>query len=169
MEILEAIHGRRSIRKYTHEPVEKAVVEEIIRAGMMAPSAGNAQCWHFVVLRDRQKLEALSQNHVYASVVHLAPVAILVCGDLKLDKSGGYWVQDCAAATQNMLLAAHGMGLGSVWIGLYPREQRVADLRALLPLPDRIIPFSLLPLGYPDEEKDRVQRFNPRRIHFDKW
>jgi nitroreductase len=169
MDILEAIRTRRSIRKYTQEPVEQEPVEEIIRAGMMAPSAGNEQAWHFVVIRDPKKLRALSQNHLYASMVHLAPVAILVCGDLKLDKSSGYWAQDCAAATQNMLLAAHGLGLGSVWIGLYPREQRVADIRALVAMPERIMPFALLPLGYPAEEKSHVNRFNPRRIHLGKW
>src|SRR5512142_3053306 len=106
MDTLYAIHNRRSIRQFQGQQVEDAAVEEIIAAGMMAPSAGNEQPWHFIVFRKPKLLHAISRHHLYASVVERAPVAILVCGDLSLDRYEGFWVSDCAAATQNMLLAA---------------------------------------------------------------
>lgn len=169
MELYKAILTRRSIRKYTDESVENKLVEQIIRAGMMAPSAGNEQPWHFLVIRQRATLEAISRDHLYASMVHLAQLAILVCGDLTLEKYAGYWMQDCAAATQNMLLTAHDLGLGGVWIGLHPREQRVGDIRRVIALPEHIVPFCLVPLGYPNEDKPDENRFDRSRIHFEQW
>jgi len=169
METLQAIHTRRSIRAYTDTPVSDAQVRDIVTAGMAAPSAGNEQPWQFVVIRDREKLAAISETRTYAEMVKDAQVAILVCADLEKLKHQEYWVQDCAAATENMLLAAHALGLGSVWIGIHPREKRVADFRTLIPLPDHIIPFSLLPVGYAGEEKSPAERFDPSRIHYEKW
>ena len=169
MELLKAIQTRRSIRKFTDEPVDDNLVEEIIRAGMMAPSAGNEKPWHFVVIRDAKLLKAISAEHLYASVVEKAPVAVLLCGDQRAEKYGDFWDQDCAAATQNMLLVAHSLGLGSVWLGIHPRVQRVSDIRGLITLPAHIVPFSLLPLGYPDEEKGSESRFNRGRIHYEQW
>jgi nitroreductase len=169
MDALHAIHNRRSIRQFHGEPVEDHLVEEVIAAGMMAPSAGNEQPWHFVVLKKRKLLRAISKNHLYASVVEKAPVAILVCGDLALDRYGGYWAADCAAATQNMLIAAHALSLGSLWIGLHPRPQRVADIRAIITLPETVVPFSLVVLGYAAEEKSMEVRFDVSRIHQDQW
>ncbi len=163
------LHTRRSIRKFNDDPVEDLKLEEIMAAGMMAPSAGNEQPWHFLLLRDRRLLKAISKNHLFATAVEKAPVAILVCADLTLDRYEGFWVQDCAAATQNMLLAAHALGLASVWVGLYPRSQRLSDIRALIQLPDHIIPFSLLPIGYPAEEKNMEIRFDQSRLHYDQW
>ncbi|MCL5099077.1 MAG: nitroreductase family protein [Candidatus Omnitrophica bacterium] len=169
MNLLKAIHTRHSIRFFTAEPVDDQRIEDIIAAGMMACSAGNERPWHFIVIRQRKTLQAISRSHLYATAVKRAPVAILVCGDLTQDKYDGYWVQDCAAATQNMLLLAHNLGLGSVWIGLHPRSQRVADIRAIIPLPEHIVPFSILPLGYPAEVKINENRFNHGRIHYEKW
>jgi nitroreductase len=169
MDALHALHTRRSVRKFTDEPVEESTLEEIIAAGMMAPSAGNEQPWHFVVLRDARVLKAISKDHLYASVVEKVPVAILVCGDLSMDRYEGFWVEDCAAATQNMLLATHALGLGSIWVGLYPRSQRLLDIRAIIPLPEHIIPFSIVPIGHPAEEKAMEIRFDQTRIHYEKW
>jgi nitroreductase len=169
MDALHAIHTRRSIRKFKTTEVEDRLVEEIVAAGMMSPSAGNEQPWHFVVIKNPATLKALSTDHLYAACVSKAPMAILVCGDLTADRYQGFWVQDCAAATQNTLLAAHALGLASAWIGIYPRPQRLADIRSVIALPEHIRPFALLPLGYPDEAKAMEVRFDPARIHHEKW
>lgn len=169
MEILDALFGRRSIRRYGKGEVDQNDLATILRAGMAAPSAGNEQPWHFIVVRNRDTLSALSTAHPYAEMVATASLAILVCADTDLVKHRDYWPQDCAAATQNMLLAVHSLGLGSVWVGVYPREARVAEIRRVIPLPDRIIPFSLLPVGFPGERKPRIDRFSENRIHEEHW
>jgi nitroreductase len=165
MEALQAILSRRSIRLYTSEPVKAELVDELLHAAMSAPSAGNQQPWQFVIITERQKLDVIPTFHPYAGMVKLAPVAILVCGDTRLDKNKGYWVQDCSAATQNLLLAAHAHGLGAVWVGVYPREERMKDFRKLLGIPEEVIPFALIPLGYPAEAKPPSNRYDLSRIH----
>jgi nitroreductase len=169
MDALKAIYTRRSIRKYMDDPVDDGLVHEVICAAMMAPSAGNSQPWQFVIVRDRQKLEAIGTGHLYASLAGKAPVAILVCGEPEKEKHEGFWIQDCAAATQNMLLAAHSLGLGAVWLGIYPREERVKSMRSLFGIPDKIEPFALVTLGYADEEKPKENRFDLNRVHYEKW
>jgi len=169
MDTLEAIRKRRSIRKYRRDSVPANLVEEIIGAGMMAPSAGNQQPWHFVVVDDRQMLDGIIANHPHAGALKEAPAAILVCGDLRLEKHKGYWVQDCSAAIQNMLLAAHAAGLGTVWLGVYPREDRVRGLSKLFGLPGEVIPIAVIAVGYPAENRDSPDRFDNTRIHRNKW
>ena len=169
MELLDAILGRRSIRAYRDGEVDPNDLAKILRAGMAAPSAGNEQPWHFIIIRNRDTLNALSTAHPYAEMVATASLAILVCADIEAVKHRDYWPQDCAAATQNMLLTTHSLGLGSVWVGVYPREARVAEIRRVIPLPDRIIPFSLLPVGFPAERKPRIDRFSVDRIHEEHW
>jgi nitroreductase len=169
MDTFEAISSRRSIRKYTGEPVGDDKILKILTAAMMAPSAGNEQPWQFLVLREKTTLRAISQAHPYADMVEHADVAILVCADMKLVKHKDYWSQDCAAATQNMLLAAHALGLGAVWVGVYPRERRLEEIRAIIHMPDQIIPFSLVPVGHPAEKKDAEHRFDESRIHRESW
>jgi nitroreductase len=169
VEAIEAILTRRSIRKYTDLPVPDATVQELLEAAMSAPSAGNQQPWQFVVIRDRQTLQKVPSVHPYASMVPGAALAILVCGDLHLETHQGYWVQDCSAATQNLLLAAHAQGLGAVWLGVYPREDRVSGLRSLLRLPEHVVPLALIAIGYPDQAKPRAERYDPARVHKDRW
>jgi nitroreductase len=169
METIEAIYTRRSIRKYTSRPVSEEIIHELLTAAMYAPSAGNQQPWHFVVIRDRQTLDAIPEFHPYANMLKNAPVAILVCGDPALEKYRGRWMLDCSAATQNILLAAHAKGLGTVWVGIYPDASRMDGMRNLLALPKHIIPLSLIPLGYPAEQVPQPKRFNASRIHYDKW
>jgi nitroreductase len=164
MQLTHAIHTRRSIRHYTSQPVSDQQVETILRAGMAAPSAGNEQPWHFLVIRDRKTLTALSESHPYGAMIQEAPVAIMVCGDMTRVKHKDYWPQDLAAATQNMLLTAHDLGLGSVWVGVYPRESRQADVKRVVTVPENIVPFSILPIGYPAEEKPAEERFDLTRI-----
>jgi nitroreductase len=169
MEAIEAICTRRSVRKYTNQPVSEELVTELLQAAMYAPSAGNEQPWHFVVIRDRQILHAIPEFHPYASMVRRVSVAILVCGDPGLEKYGGRWMLDCAAATQNILLAAHARGLATVWVGIYPETDRIAGIRRLLDLPETIAPLSLIPIGYPAEQVPQPNRFNASRVHYDKW
>jgi len=169
METLDAIFTRRSIRKYTDRPVPEELVTGLLKAAMAAPSAGNEQAWQFIVIRDRALLDAIPKFHPYAAMLRHASVAILVCGDLTLEKYKGYWVQDCSAAAENLLLAATAQGLGAVWTGVYPMEDRVAGMRKLMNLPEHVIPLSLIPIGYPAEQPAKVDRFNAERVHKDRW
>ncbi len=169
MDAIEAILSRRSIRKYTAEPVSDELVKQLLEAAMAAPSAGNQQPWQFVVIRDRQLLTQIPSIHPYSSMVPQASIAILVCGDRQLARMPEYWVQDCAAATQNLLLAAHAKGLGAVWLGVYPLEDRVAAFRRLLGLPESVTPMALISVGYPAEQKPRADRYDPVRVHVDNW
>ena len=107
--------------------------------------------------------------HPYSAMLKQANTAILVCGDSTLEKHKGYWLLDCAAATQNLLIAAHAKGLGAVWCGVYPSEDRVVNLKKLLNLPENIVPFSLIPLGFPDEVKEAGERFDNSRVHENHW
>jgi nitroreductase len=169
MDAMQVLLTRRSIRRYTSQPVAPDLVTAVLRAGMHAPSAGNQQPWHFVVITDAKTREAIPTFHPYADMVPEASVAILVCGDLSLERYRGYWVQDCSAATQNILLAAHTLGLGAVWVALYPIEDRVVAMRTLLGLPDRVVPLALVPLGYPAQPIPPENRFTAARIHREHW
>jgi len=169
MNTFDAIFTRRSIRKYTDQTVPEELVTELLKAAMAAPSAGNEQAWQFIVIRDRAILDAIPLFHPYAAMLKCASVAIVVCGDLSREKFKGFWIQDCSAATQNILLAATARGLGAVWTALHPMEDRVAGMRRLLGLPAQIIPLSLVPLGYPAEHPGRADRFDAARVHNDRW
>ena len=171
MEAMEAILGRRSVRRYTGQAVGEEVIEQLLRAGMAAPSANNEQPWHFVVIRERGILDEAPNFHPYAQMLKQAPVAVCVCGDLSLEKKPGlgYWILDCAAATENILLAGHALGLGCCWLGIHPRAERKEGLRGLLDLPKSIEPFSLIALGYPAEQKGASDRYRTERVHWDKW
>ncbi len=169
MELNKGLLTRRSIRKYTDKKVTREQIYELIKAGMYAPSARNQQPWHFMIINDRELLNKIMDVHPYAKMLSQAQWAILVCGDETLELSKGYWVVDCSAATQNILLAAHGLGLGAVWLGLHPREERKNDIRKLFNLPEHIQPLSLISVGYPDEEKEMPERFKTDRIHHNQW
>lgn len=169
MDAMDAILSRRSIRSYTSQPVPEDVVKELLEAGMSAPSAGNEQPWHFVVLTDRKILDEIPTFHPYSHMLGHAPLAILVCGDLNLQRYEGYWVQDCSAATQNILIAIQAKGLGAVWLGVYPIEERVVGMRKLLGIPEQVIPFSLISIGYPAEQKPPADRYHPSRVHHNGW
>lgn len=166
---MNVILERRSIRKYTGLPITKDQVHQLLEAAMAAPSAGNEQPWHFIVLQDRLNMTDIIKYHPYALMLNEAAAAIIVCADEKLVKYEGYWIQDCAAATQNLLLMAQTLGLGSVWLGVYPKEDRIKGLRKLFKLPDNIIPFSIVSIGHPGEVKEPVNRFNEERVHLELW
>lgn len=169
MEALEAIHTRRSIRKYTDRPVSQELVIELLRAAMSAPSAVNAQPWVFIVIDDRKLLEAIPTFSPYADMCKEVHLAILVCGDLTLEKAPGYWVQDCLAATQNLLLVAHALGLGAVWTGIYPRKDRVEGFRKAFKLPENIIPLALVPVGYSAQNPGHQERFDKAKIYHNRY
>lgn len=169
MDAMENILGRRSIRKYVNKPVPEEVVRQLLDAGMHAPTARNIQPWHFVVVDERDMLDNLSAAHPYAKMLQEATLAILVCGDRNLQEMDGYIIQDCSAATQNIMLAAHALGLGSVWLGMYPREERMKKVGELLNIPSNILPVALISIGYPDESKPLPDRYKSDRIHFNKF
>ncbi len=169
MDIFKAILSRRSIRKYRETPVGEETIKQFLEAAMAAPSSKNEQPWVFVIIDDRALLNKIPKFHPYAEMLKTAPVAILVCADRRRFLSEDVWIQDCAAATQNILLAAHGSGLGTVWLGVYPRPERVEGMTQLLSLPEPIIPFSLVAVGYPAEQKPPANRFDPSRIHKNGW
>ncbi len=169
METLEAIRTRRSIRQFEDRAIPEPIIRELLAAAMNAPSAGNQQPWHFVVIDDRQVLEQVPGLNPYAAMAPRAPLAILVCGDPDLEKFPGYWVQDCSAATQNLLLAAHAMGLGAVWTGVFPMKDRVEGFRALCGIPLSVIPMAFVVLGYPAQSLKPESRFNDGRIHRNRW
>jgi nitroreductase len=166
---MDPILGRRSIRKYTDQPVSESLVTDLLRAAMAAPSAGNQRPWQFVVVRERAVLEALAAANPYGGMARDAQLAVVVCGDPGCTVLGEFWVQDCAAATENLLIAAHAAGLGAVWCGTYPLEERMVRVRAALGLPDEIVPFAVVPVGYPAERPAPADRYDVGRVHFDHW
>jgi len=167
--VIEAIITRRSIRHYIHRDVDKSLIDLLLKSAMYAPSARNEQPWHFIVIDQAELFERIMKVHPYAAMLSEAAVAILVCGDEKLELSKGYWPVDCSAATQNILLAAHSQGLGAVWLGVYPRRERMDGIRVIFSLPAHIQPFSLVSIGFPAEEKKVPVRFKEERIKWNRW
>ncbi|MFZ4741685.1 MAG: nitroreductase family protein [Bacteroidales bacterium] len=167
--MLEVILTRRSIRKYISKPITNDQVENLLKAAMYAPSARNEQPWHYIVINDRYILDKIIEAHPYANMLKEAALAIIVCADENIEKTEGYWVQDCSAATQNILLAAHAMGLGSVWLGVYPRKERILAIKTLFKLPENIKPLSIIAIGHPDEQKAMPKRYLKDRIHTNQW
>lgn len=167
MDALEALFTRRSIRKYTDEPVSDEDLTTILEAGMNAPSANNRQPWQFVVVDDREKLNAIMDVHPYSRMLAEAPVAIIVCGDTTVSEN--YWEQDCSAATENILIAARALGLGTCWLGVTPNAQRTPAIAELFGLPDPVKPLNVIALGHPAEDKGRVERYNEDRVHKNGW
>ena len=169
MDAYTALLTRRSIRKYTDQPVSTEDIDKILTAAMLAPSARNKQPWHFVVIDDADLLRKVPQIHPNAAMAAHAPCAILVCGNAEVSTAAERLAQDCAAATENALLAAHALGLGAVWCGIHPMEDRESGMRILLSLPQNIVPFALVVLGHPAEEKEQPERYDARRVHRNGW
>ncbi|MFW6280377.1 MAG: nitroreductase family protein [Halanaerobium sp.] len=166
---MREIFERRSIRKYTNKDVEDFKIKKLLEAGAAAPSAGNEQPWHFVVIKDRDRLNKLADIHPYGKMLKDAPLAVAVCADLNQLKYEHFWVQDCAAATQNILLEAVSLGLGAVWLGVHPNKNIEADVNKFLDLPDHVTTVSVISIGYPAEQKRPSKRFSEDILHYDKW
>lgn len=169
MDIFQAIRTRRSIRKYTNEPVSQADIETLLQAAMQAPTATNAQTWRFVVITDRNLLDTISVKHPYGKAAANAPAAILVCGDSTAGKSPEFWPQDASAAMQTLLLAARALNLGSLWIGIHPNVEREDIFIQLCGLPGNIRPLGLALIGHPDQAFSEENRYDPTKVHYNHW
>lgn len=170
MDTMETILTRRSIRKYRSKPVSNSLIKKLIKAAMSAPSAGNEQPWHFIIIDKQNILKAIPKFHPYAEMLNSAQNAILICADTTQEKHKGFAPIDCAAATENLLLAAHANGLGACWLGVYPsKDKRISNLRKLLKIPTSIIPFAIVAIGYPAEHKPIQNRNDESRIHWNNW
>ena len=168
--ILEHIYQRRSIRKYKPDPIPRETLLDLLRAAMAAPSAVNKQPWDFIVVTQPERLATLQDVLPYGK--YPCPAAIVVCGRLDLaqtEPDGSYWVQDCSAATENLLLAAAGLGLGTVWVGVYPICARVEAVQKVMNIPPFAVPLNVILVGYPDEEKPPQTRFRDDRVHWETW
>ncbi len=169
METIKAILTRRSIRKYKNKKISKDKTDKILKAAMYAPSAFNNQPWQYLVIDKREILGEVLKIIPHAEMLQQSTLAILICGDKNLEQNIDLIVLNCAAATQNALLAAHDLGLGAVWISAYPVEENMKGLKNLFKLPENIIPISLLSIGYPDEKVITEKRFKQERIHYNNW
>jgi len=170
--IVENIMTRTSIRQYMDQPISADTIETLLRAGMAAPTAVNKQPWHFVAVTDKDILAQLATANPNAGMMAKAPLAIIVCGDMQKTLEGqgrAFWIQDCSAATENILLAAHALGLGGVWTGLYPNDERVAAVREILKAPEYIVPLCAIVLGYPAEQPEPKDKWKPENVSYNEF
>lgn len=170
--VLDAISTRTSIRAYQDRPVGADTVELLLRAAMSAPSARNRQPWAFIVVDDKDLLRQLADSLPYAQSAAAAPMAVVVCGVLTESQgatNAGWWVQDAAAASENLLLAVHAVGLGAVWTGVYSYEDRVRAVRNVLGLPRHVVPLNVIPIGYPAENPAPKQKWDPAKVRRNGW
>ena len=178
---LDVIMNRKSVRSYTDQNVTEAQVETILKAAMAAPTGMNLQPWRFVVVRDQAVKDVLAGPR--GGMIAQAPVVIVVCGETVMMRrpfgagedaepqavENGNWTADCAAATENLLLAVEAMGLGACWTACYPYEDRMAPTREVLGLPDNVSPYCIVPMGYPAGDDKPKDKWKPENIHYDKW
>jgi len=173
MNELTWIMNRKSVREFKNTPVSKADLETIVRAGMAAPAAVNQQLWEFFVIDQRERLNQLGDELPYAKMLYQAGAAIAVCGDLTRtfnhDPQSPFWIMDCSAATENILLAVEALGLGAVWTAVYPDAPRVASVQRLLGLPAHVIPLNVIPIGYPAHDEQPKDKWKPERVHWNGW
>ena len=169
--VYENILTRASVRTYLDKPVDSAKIERLLRAGMAAPSAADKRPWHFVVVTDRELLDGLAKANPNAGFAKKAPLAIVVCGDMNKTLQGGgkdFWIQDVSAASENILLAAHAMGLGAVWTGTYPAPDRCKAVAEVLGLPKYLVPFNTIVIGYPASQVKPKDKWDERNVTYNK-
>lgn len=169
MDILEAINSRRSIRKFTGEVISDEDLKAILQAGFQAPSAHNLQPREYIVVKDKDTIEKINEFHQYTKMLPKAGCGIVVCGDKEKQPETGFLVADCSASIENMLLAAHGLGLGAVWCGIYSAENLVKSMSELLDLPEHIVPIGMVVVGTKVEDKKEKDRYDESKVHFEKW
>ena len=165
--LIDVIFARRSIREYTSEKVSEKDIKAMLEAAMAAPSASNLKPWHFIVVTDRQILDNLAKAHPHSKALVKASLCIVVCGDAKI--SPLFWIHDCSAATENLLLALTALGLGAVWLGVHPSEERINAVRKVLGIPENVIPLNLIPIGHPAEQKEPRTQYDKLRVHREQW
>ena len=166
MELKEVLLRRRSIRKFTDQKVSDEIINELLHAGMSGPSACNRQPWEFYVIKNEEMLVTLRRTSRFTNME--APLAIIICGNLDKalpDSMKEYWIHDCSAATENILLRATDLGLGAVWCGIYPQERAADRVKEFLNLGDNLVPLSQIWIGYPDEQRTPRDWYNPDCIH----
>lgn len=169
---LKTIFSRKSVRTFKDAPVSKETLNMLVRAGMAAPTAVDKRPWEFIVITDRATLNKLADALPYAKMAAQAGGAIMVCGDTEKQHGGvgaNYWIMDCSAASENILLAAESMGLGAVWTAVYPDEERVKAARTILGIPAKVIPLNFIPIGVPDGDPKPKDKHDPQKIHWEKW
>ena len=166
---LTVIHQRKSVRKYLDKPVSREHLEILLRAGMAAPTAADKRPWVFVVVTDKSKLVVLAEELPYTKMAKDAAAAIIVCGDTRKALNSDVWVQDCCAASQNILLAAEATGLGAVWSGIYPEYFKINHVRRVLDIPMEVIPLNVIPIGWPTGEEQPKDKWDPSNIHWETW
>lgn len=169
---IETIMTRTSIRSFTDKAVSSDTIEMLLRAGMAAPTAINRQPWHFVVVNDRAKLNELGGTGRQSQMWQESALAIVVCGDMDKTMEGPgqtFWVQDCSAATENILLAAHALGLGAVWTACYPIEERMGNVSQMLNLPETIVPLCVIVMGYPNEQPAPKDKWKPENVSYNSF
>ena len=167
MELKEVLLKRRSVRKFTEESISDEMIEELLHAAMSGPSACNKKPWDFYVITNPQKLEELKASSMFTKMS--APLAVVVCGDLSRAlplKMAEYWIQDCSAATENILLRATDLGLGAVWCGIYPQKKAIEKVQKILEIPKSQIPLNLIFIGHPAEEPEARDQYEEKRVHY---
>lgn len=169
MDLLEAIATRSSIRRYTGEPVDEALLQTILNAGFCAPSADDKRPWQFIVVRQRATLGTLARGGMWTSMLAGAAVGIVICGDTRAQHKEPLMIEDCSVAAQNMLLAAHGLGLGAVWCGFTHPSPMATTCRQALGLPGHVRPVAVLSIGHPAEKGMQRPRYNAGKVHYEKW
>lgn len=165
---VENIMTRTSVRTYTAEAIDSAALDTILKAGMAAPTAMNRQPWHFEVITSPAVRQALADEFPYCKMMTTAQALIVVCGnkDKFIEDAPEFWVQDCSAASENILLAAHALGLGAVWTGVYPVQERVDGVSKALLLPDNLIPLNVICIGHPEGDNPAKQKWDPAKVHY---
>ena len=165
--VLDLIYSRQRVRDFADAPVSDDQIEAMLKAAMAAPSVQDRRPWHFLVVRKRETLDKLAKVHKYAYMLEKAPLAVVVCGDQKISEK--YWVEDGCVATQNLLLAAKALGLGGVWISLYPKKKYQKAVQELLDIPEHVGVLCILALGTPTKEKQQGAKFDSERVHQEEW
>ena len=169
--VIENIMTRTSVRQYSSRAIAKDTLDILVKAGMAAPTAMNKQPWAFVIVNDRVVLDSLAAVHPYSHLENAA-AAIIVCGDVQKaapDTTHEFWIQDCSAASENILLAAHALGIGAVWCAVYPNPNIQPEVTRVLGLPEDIIPLNIITMGYPTGDQQPKDKFNPNNVHYQKW
>jgi nitroreductase len=165
--VLDLMYSRQRVRDFTDAPVSDEQLEAMLKAAMAAPSVQDRRPWHFVVVRKRKTLDKLAQLHKYAYMLEKAQLAVVICGDQKVSEK--YWVEDGCVATQNLLLAAKALGLGGVWISIYPKKKHQNAVREMLGIPDHMGVLCILAVGTPAKREQVSTRFDPKRVHQEEW
>lgn len=170
--VIKNIFNRKSVRNYIERPIGKDTLELLVKAAMAAPTAGDKRPWAFIVITDKIKLQTLAGAMPYGKMLNKASAAIVVCGIPSQSfpgESAEYWIQDCSAATENLLLAVEALNLGAVWIGVYPSTERIVEVNKVLEIPTDVIPLNIISIGIPTGKEKPKDKYNATQVHWEKW